>query len=375
MINRLLYQRIKERIDYRKAIVLLGPRQVGKTTLIKKLASDLGDFIWLDGDDPDIRQSWENPSKSFIEHYIGNKKVVIIDEAQRIMNIGIHCKMIIDMEKNIQLIISGSSSLDLTQGINEPLTGRKWAFNMYPFSWYELKQHYSFGNTLHKLEQFLIYGMYPDIINHPNDSIDLLKNLTESYLFKDLLSLIDLRKPELLFKILQALAWQIGNEVSYNELAQLVGADKQTVSNYIHFLEKVYVIFRLDPFSKNPRNEINTTRKIYFYDNGIRNSLINSFSPLSGRNDIGALWENFLISERLKFNAYNKNYRNTYFWRNKYQAEIDYIEIFNEQIEAFEIKWNPKSTVKFPKNFLETYHPDKTEIIHRDNYWEWLDIQ
>jgi len=373
MLNRIIKQQILNRVDYKKAIVLLGPRQVGKTTLITEIAGSLGDFLLIDGDDPEIRTLWNNPAKAFIERYIGKYKIVVIDEAQRLENIGLSAKMIIDAKKNIQLFISGSSALELMNSINESLTGRKWEYRLYPFSWQEIKNHFSFAGTLPKLEQFMITGMYPEVINHPHDAIEILRNLAGSYLYKDILDSGNIRKPELLYKLLQALAWQVGNEVSYNELAQTIGADKQTVASYIDLLEKAFVIFRLTPLSRNPRNEINTTRKIYFYDNGVRNTVINNFSPLAMRNDVGALWENFVISERKKFLAYNNFFGNVYFWRSRTRSEVDYLEERDGVINAFEMKWNPKSKVRFPKNFVDTYRPDKTEVIHRENYWEWLD--
>lgn len=214
--------------------------------------------------------------------------------------------------------------------------------------------------------------MYPEVITHPESAREILSNLAGSYLYKDILESGGIRRPDILLKLLQALAWQVGNEVSYNELAQTVGADKTTVNAYIDLLEKSFVIFRLNPFARNMRNEISSTRKIYFYDNGVRNTIINNFAPISQRNDTGALWENFIISERKKQLAYNGFYGNTYFWRNKNQAEIDYIEEQDGKISTFELKWNPKTKVSFPKAFLTAYHPPETKIIHRDNYWEWL---
>ena len=214
--------------------------------------------------------------------------------------------------------------------------------------------------------------MYPEVITNPENAKEILTNLAGSYLYKDILELGGIRRPDILLKLLQALAWQVGNEVSYNELAQTVSADKATVSEYIDLLEKAFVIFRLNPFARNLRNEISSTRKIYFYDNGVRNTIINNFAPASQRNDIGALWENFIISERKKQLAYNGFYGNTYFWRNTAQAEIDYLEEQDGKIFAYELKWNPKAKVSFPKAFLTEYHPPTTQAIHRDNYWEWL---
>ena len=373
MIKRKLKDIITERVDYKKAIVVLGPRQVGKTTLITEIASDLtNDFLYINGDDPAIRLSWNNPTQAFINQYIGNSKVVVIDEAQRLENIGLSAKMIIDAKKDIQLFISGSSALEIANQINEPLTGRKWEYRLYPISWAEINNQYTFSKTIPLLDNFLVTGMYPEVITNPDNSKEILSNLAGSYLYKDILESGGVRKPDILLKLLQSLAWQVGNEVSYNELAQTVGADKATINAYIDLLEKSFVIFRLNPFARNLRNEISSTRKIYFYDNGVRNTIINNFAPLSERNDVGALWENFLISERKKQLAYNGFYGNSFFWRNTSQAEIDYIEEQDGKISAFEFKWNPKAKAKFPKAFLEEYHPPQTKVINKENYWEWL---
>jgi predicted AAA+ superfamily ATPase len=373
MIKRTLEKVLKNKVDYKKAIVVLGPRQVGKTTLITEIASSLAeDYLYINGDDPSIRLAWNDPSQAFINNYIGTYKVIVIDEAQRLENIGLSAKMIIDAKKDIQLFLSGSSSLEIASKVNEPLTGRKWEYRLYPLSWAEIKDHFSFAKTIPRLDDFLVTGMYPEVITNPQNAKEILTNLAGSYLYKDILELGGVRRPDILLKLLQALAWQVGNEVSYNELAQTVGADKATVSDYIDLLEKAFVVFRLDPFARNLRNEISSTRKIYFYDNGVRNTIINNFAPASQRSDIGALWENFIISERKKQLAYNGFYGNTYFWRNTAQAEIDYIEEQDGKIFAYEFKWNPKAKVRFPKAFLTEYHPPTTQAIHRDNYWEWL---
>lgn len=373
MVKRALQQILEEKVDFKKAIVVLGPRQVGKTTLITKIANGLAaDTLYINGDDPSIRLAWNNPTQSFINNYIGNYKIVVIDEAQRLENIGLSAKMIIDAGKDIQLFITGSSALEIANKINEPLTGRKWEYRLYPLSWNELKNQYSFAKIHSRLEDFLITGMYPDVINNPENAIETLTNLAGSYLYKDILESGGIRRPEALLKLLQALAWQVGNEVSYNELSQIAGIDKVTVSTYIDLLEKSFVIFRLNPFARNLRNEISTSRKIYFYDNGVRNTIINNFAPIAQRNDIGALWENFIISERKKNLAYSGFYGNTYFWRNTLKAEIDYIEDQDGKIAVFEIKWNPKVKVKFPNAFMEKYQPSTTQVINNDNYWDFL---
>lgn len=372
MLKRHLKEILQQKVDYKKAIVVLGPRQVGKTTLVTEIASGLhNNYLYINGDDPAIRVAWNSPSQSFINNYIGSHKVMVIDEAQRLGNIGLSAKMIIDAGKGIQLFLTGSSSLEIASKINEPLTGRKWEYRLYPLSWDEIKAHYSFAQTFPRLENFLVTGMYPEVVTHPDDAKEILINLAGSYLYKDILEIGGVRRPEILVKLLQALAWQVGSEVSYNELAQTIGADKATVSAYIDLLEKSFVIFRLQPFARNLRNEINSTRKIYFNDNGVRNTIINNFAPISQRNDVGMLWENFLISERRKQLAYQGFYGNAYFWRTR-QAEIDYIEEQDGRISAYEFKWNPRTKVKLPKAFIDAYQPSVAGVINRDNYWEWL---
>jgi predicted AAA+ superfamily ATPase len=214
--------------------------------------------------------------------------------------------------------------------------------------------------------------MYPDVLTQQGSEHEVLTNLASSYLYKDLLGFQGIRKPELLSKILQALAWQVGAEVSLNEVSRTVQADKNTVAHYIDLLEKAFIIFKLQPFARNLRNEISSSRKIYFYDNGIRNAIVGNYTPVASRNDIGALWENFLVSERMKLLRYNGFYGHTYFWRTTQQQEIDYIEEIDGKIYAYEFKWNPAAKSKFPNSFMETYKPAVTKVIHRENFWEWL---
>jgi predicted AAA+ superfamily ATPase len=232
--------------------------------------------------------------------------------------------------------------------------------------------HFGIPAFLQTLNQFLVFGMYPEVVNHPGDSKEILTNIANSYLYKDVLSLVGLKKPQLLEKILKALALQIGNEVSLNELASLVGADVKTVDHYINLLEQVFVVFRLGTISRNERNEISTKKKIYFFDNGIRNALLGNFAPIASRQDVGALWENFLITERKKLLHYRGFHGKTYFWRNKQQAEIDYVEEIDGKIFAFEFKWNPHAKVKFSNSFLDKYKPIETKVIQSENFWQWL---
>lgn len=369
IVSRILNKEIKELFHQGKAIVVIGPRQVGKSTLIRELLKEK-DYLFLDGDDFSVRQQLETANTEFLRRIIADYKIVFIDEAQRISNIGLTSKIIIDRFPEVQLILSGSSALDLNNEINEPLTGRKWEFNLYPVSMEELELTQGFLQTHQQLENRIIYGMYPDVLNYPGKEKMVLKNLVNSYLYKDILSLTGIKKPDILQKLTQALALQIGNEFSFNELSQLLGVNKETVSNYIDLLEKAYLVFRLNPFSRNIRNEIKTSRKIYFYDTGLRNALISNFNPLSLRNDKGALWENFLIAERIKKMSYHKQYANVYFWRTVQQQEIDWIEEKNGVIEAYEFKWK-SSTAKVPKKFTETYNA-AFKVINKENYFEFI---
>ncbi|MEN9332663.1 MAG: hypothetical protein RLZZ94_1753, partial [Bacteroidota bacterium] len=288
MIKRTLSEIIQNRFFKGKAILLLGPRQVGKTTLIQELIK-VKEYLFLNGDDPSIRSMLENASTTQLQSIIGNYKIVFIDEAQRISNIGLTLKLITDQFKSVQLLVSGSSSFEINNKTQEPLTGRKFEYHLYPISWEEFESEVGFLESQQQLEERLIYGMYPDVINNRQDANSVLRELASSYLYKDVLSIIGIRKPE------------------YNELSNLLEIDKATVSKYIDLLEKSFIIFQLTSFSRNQRNEIKNNRKIYFYDNGIRNMIINNLNPIDFRNDKGALWENFLISERIKIQNYHQH--------------------------------------------------------------------
>jgi hypothetical protein len=372
-IDRKLFQILKDKIDYKKAILLLGPRQVGKTTLVKKLAGSISDeFLYLNGDELPIQAALSNPNLSFLKSYLGTSRVVIVDEAQRIPNIGLSLKLIIDNFSDIQLIVTGSSALELSESNNEPLTGRKWEYRIYPLSWSEMNKTLGMPVTFGSLEKYLIFGTYPEVITQNGNEIEVLNNLATNYLYKDLLNFEGIRKPELLNKILQALAWQLGSEVSFNELSRTVQADKNTVANYLDLLEKAFIIKKLSPFSRNLRSEISSSRKFYFVDNGIRNAIVGNYAPIASRNDIGGLWENFLISERQKLLSYAGFYGQTYFWRTVRGQEIDYLEEIDGKIYPFEFKWNANAKTKIPNSFLDKYQPEPLRIIHKDNFWEWL---
>ena len=370
MIIRDLSPVIQRNVNKGKVIILIGPRQVGKTTLIKSLLKDVS-FLFLDGDDAVVVDTLANANTETLKSIIGNYKYVFIDEVQRIPNIGLKLKIIVDQIKEVQAIVSGSSAFDINYVTQEPLTGRKFEYHLFPISWNEFEANVGYIKAQQQLELRLLYGMYPDVITNFGNEYEILKNLVSSYLYKDVLSLAGIRKSEVLEKILQALALQVGSEVSYNEIAQLVGVDKNTVSNYIDLLEKAFVIFRLNSFSKNIRNEIKANRKIYFYDNGVRNMLIGNFNTLEFRQDKGALWENFLVSERMKKLSYTNSLAKPYFWRTTSQQEIDYIETNADVVSAFEFKWSPLKKVKLPKSFNEAYHPGFL-VVSKENFREFL---
>lgn len=372
MIERLLRQQIESRWDTGKAIVILGPRQVGKTTLLRQICTEHGDYLFMNADEAEVPALLENANEQRLRQIIGKKTIVFIDEAQRIRNISLTLKIMIDQIPGIRILVSGSSSLDLASEISEPLTGRKWEFLMFPISWKELVGHVGFLDARKQLEQRLLYGMYPEVINQTGDEREVLNQLSSSYLYRDILEYGGIRKPELLEKLLTALALQVGSEVSYNELSQLLQIDRNTVEQYIGLLEKSFIVFRLGPLSRNLRNEINSSRKIYFYDNGIRNAVLADFKPMALRTDAGALWENFLVSERLKFIHYQRIWAKTYFWRTYQQQEIDYIEESDGAFSAWEMKWNPKAKSKFPASFVEKYQPILCKTVHRDNFEAFL---
>jgi predicted AAA+ superfamily ATPase len=322
-----------------KAIIIMGARQVGKTTLIRQIleGSDESAF-WFNGDEADTRNLFENISATRLKNLIGNHQIIVIDEAQRIADIGIKLKLITDQIPSVQLIATGSSSFELANKINEPLTGRKWEYRLFPLSFSELVWETNLLEEKRMLPHRLVYGSYPEIVTHPGDEEVRLRQLTDSYLYKDLLEYDKIQKSDKLVKLIQALAYQIGSEVSYNELAQLCGIDPKTVDNYITILEKAYIVFRLGSFSRNLRNELKSSRKIYFYDNGIRNAVISNFSQIENRTDAGALFENYAVSECMKYKAYTPWYANSWFWRTTAMQEVDYIEEKDGNIYAYEFK-------------------------------------
>ena len=373
MIERKLVKIIQAQLFKGKAIILVGSRQVGKTTLLGELVRQSDKRILsLNCDEPEVQTMLTDTNVAKLRTIIGNNELVVIDEAQKVNNIGLTLKLIVDNIKDVQVVATGSSAFELRNRLNEPLTGRKFEYQMFPISSGEIIDTYGLLEEKRTLENRLIYGSYPDIIMHPEEARRYLTDLTQSYLYKDVLSLDSLRKPQLLDKLLQALAFQVGSEVSTNELARTLQTDSKTIDKYLDLLEKCYVIFRLGGLSRNLRTELKRAKKIYFYDNGVRNAIIQQFAPVALRNDMGALWENFFIAERMKRNHYSGHYCNSYFWRTTLQQEIDLIEESDGTMTAFEMKWNPTKKVIFSKSFTEAYNVKETVTITPENYLEYL---
>ncbi len=378
LIKRNIQEKIEEKLFTKgKIIIIYGARQVGKTTLVKQILNNHKNkkTIYLNCDEPTDRMALTNKTSTELKSFLGDNQLVVIDEAQRTENIGITLKLIVDNYPEIQIIATGSSSFDLANKINEPLTGRKYEFYLYPFSAKELKQRFSKIEQDRLIEQRLIYGMYPEVINNPSNAKVNLKEITKSYLYKDVLQFLDIKNSDLLYKLLQVLSLQMGNEVSYDEIANSLDIDKKTVQKYILVLEQLFVIFRINPFHKNLRTELRKKRKIYFYDNGIRNALIENLNPLNIRNDVGSLWENFLISERLKQSYEYFIYKRKYFWRTHQQQEIDYLEEENQNLRAFEFKWSNKKKKNLPKSFQEAYPNTPFETITPKNYQKFIGLE
>lgn len=368
MIQRIQKEQIEKLLSGDKAIIILGARQVGKSTLLNQLFTSKDDVMWLNGDEWDVRQMLENMTSTRIRSLIGQKKWVVIDEAQRIPNIGLKMKLITDQVPNVQVVATGSSSFQLASQVNEPLTGRKREFHIAPLSYQEMVNHTSLLDEHRMIPHRMVYGYYPEVVTSPGDEQDVLRELSNSYLYKDILSLDNINKPDKLSLLLQALARQIGEQVSYNEVGQLIGLNPKTVEKYIDVLEKSFILFRLGSLARNLRNELKVSRKIYFWDLGIRNAIIANFQQVELRNDIGALWENFAITERLKLLNIKGSFANKWFWRTQQQQEIDYIEEENGQFNSFEFKWNAKKAhVKQPKRFSDAYTDSTFTVVTSDN--------
>lgn len=372
MIERKLANLISDYLQQKKVLVVIGARQVGKTTLLESFCKDKN-TLKLNCDDTDDAMSITGRSSTELAHMLSPYEFVFIDEAQRVKDIGLTLKMIGDLKLNTQVVATGSSSLDLANDIKEAATGRLLEFNLFPFSLSELAAHSSWKDERRLLSQRMVYGLYPNVVKNPAKVKRTLKTIVDSYLYKDVFAYRGLKKPDVLQKLVKALALQIGSEVSYNELSNLLGVDKETVENYINLLEKCYVVFRLDSFSRNMRNEIKRGKKVYFYDNGVRNAILSNFAPLELRNDCGELWENMMVSERVKRNAYTDSFAQLYFWRTHDQREIDLIEEEDGILHGYEFKWNSKRKASMPTSFATAYPNSTFEVITPDNFQSFVE--
>ena len=374
-INRALESELERRLFSGKALILYGPRQCGKTTLIRHLTAQYGDeVLWMNGDNPDTRNTLYEITTARWKRLLANKKILVLDEAQRIENVGMALKLVTDELPDIQVVASGSSSFELMNYTAEPLTGRKFEYRLFPFSFGELCEEHGLFAEKQELEKRMLFGSYPDVVANPGDEQQCLSELAGNYLFKDIYALDGLRRTSILDKLIRALALQIGSEVNCHELAGLIGTDNKTVGRYIDLLTKCYVVFPIGAYSKNLRNEIKKGFKIFFCDLGIRNAVINNFTPLDSRNDSGGMWENYVILERLKKNQNQPFPPRPFFWRTMapQSHEVDYIEVAQGQINAWEIKYNPHTKAKIPQTFLNAYPTAQTGIVTPDNLDEFL---
>jgi len=373
-IPRYLKPAILKKLQPNKAVVIYGPRQIGKTTLIKEILSEIKeDYLFVSGEDR-LAQEWlKSQSIQILKENIGDKKLLVIDEAQKIDQIGLNLKLIVDHLPNVKVLATGSSSFELANQVGEPLVGRKSQFILYPIAQMELNTLESLQQTKTNLESRLIYGSYPEVITAQDLSSkrEILNSIVDNYLYKDLLGFSEIKKSQKIVDILKMIAFQIGKEVSLNELSNNVNLDLRTIEKYLDLLEKVFVIKRVFGFSRNLRKEITKNSRYYFYDNGVRNAIINNFNDLKTRDDLGQLWENYLFMERIKKQEYKKIYTNNYFWRTYDQKEIDLVEEREGKLFGYEFKWGVKK-VKEPKEWRRIYQNAEFEVINQDNYLEFI---
>ena len=372
MIKREVLTLLRNDLNKHKVLILLGARQVGKTTLLQEMSKDWREVLWLTGDELETQRMFESPTITRLHAELAGIKFLIVDEAQRLPNVGLGLKLIADHLKHIQLLVTGSSAFELSNRLNESLMGRTFEHRLYPLSFAEMVNHQGLREERRLLPYRLIYGYYPDVVTHPEDARKILQNLTQNFLYKDMLLLEGVKRPDKIEKLLQALAFQLGRQVSYNELGSLTGMNNATVERYITLLEQSFVIYRLSSFSRNLRNELSKSRKIYFYDNGIRNALIGNFSTVEARTDTGALWENFLMSERLKLLQNSERWAQRYFWRTAEQQEIDYVEEENGALKAFEFKWSANAKAKISKTFTKAYPEATVTVISQENFVSFI---
>ncbi|NBV98812.1 MAG: ATP-binding protein [Proteobacteria bacterium] len=366
---------LKKNLDPRKVNVILGIRRSGKTSLLEKfLEAYEHKYLFLNGDDIQAQDLLSRQSITQFQNLLAGYKLLVIDEAQQVPNIGLNLKLIIDHIKDVTVLVTGSSLFDLDQKLGEPLTGRKKTFKLFTIAQLELNAYENPLESSANLDNRLVYGSYPEVVtainNHEKEIY--LREIVNSYLLKDILVYDWIKNSNKIYKILQLLAYQVGKEVAFDELATHVSMSKNTVEKYLDLLEKNFILYKLSSFSSNPRKELSKKKRFYFHDNGIRNALINNFNPLSIRNDVGELWENYIFYERMKFLEYNDIFVNRYFWRTYDQQEIDLVEEKNQCLSAFEVKYSSKAKYKFSKYWLEHYPEAVNQLIHKDNYMEFI---
>ena len=376
MINRLLFDELPKLVTPGKVVIIYGPRRVGKTTILKEFQKTIvKPHRFENGEDIRFREVLESQSIETLKNYLQGYDLLIIDEAQRINNVGLGLKLLVDHLPHLKIIVTGSASFDLANKVGEPLTGRKVTRVLYPISQSEIGAGKPKQELKDQLEDFLTYGSYPELlsVSNRNDKIDYLREISGSYLFKDILELERVKSSKSLLDILRLLSFQIGNDISLTEIGSQVGLDYKTVARYLDLLEKAFVIKGLGGFSKNLRKEISKSKRYYFLDVGIRNAIISNFNEIGARNDVGQLWENFLLSERLKQNNYSRAYCNQFFWRTYQQEEVDLLEESDGKLNAFEFKYDSNNS-KGKKPFLAAYPNSSFQVINKDNYLEWLAV-
>lgn len=373
MYKRTIQDEVEKWLFKGKVIIIYGARQVGKTTLVQEIIKKFGNSArYINCEFLENQEFLSVPSPEKLKNFLGNYKVVVLDEAQKVENIGLVLKILADNFPEMQVIATGSSSFDLSNKVSEPLTGRAIQFTLYPLSAEELKEKYDNLSVSAKLESIMIFGLYPDVFDRTREEAEeKLRSIASNYLYKDIFELENIKKSSLLTNLLQLTALQLGNEVSLGELAVKLNTTPKTVERYLDLLEKTFVIFRLKAFSRNLRNEISNSFKVYFYDLGIRNSIINNINPVSLRQDAGGMWENFCVVERMKKNHNHRIFPNIYFWRTYDQKEIDYVEEKDGRLKAVEFKLGDKKA-KVPKTFLNTYPESGFELINKENYFSFI---
>lgn len=373
-IERILQEQLVDALEPQKVVVLVGARRVGKTVLIQKIVEKLPETVLLlNGEDMAVSELLQRRTVQNYKNFLGKNKILIIDEAQKIENIGDILKLMVDEISDLRILISGSSALNMVTEIAEPLTGRMRTFHLYPFSESEFQEIEDPLQRKDNLIRRLIFGNYPEIVqlNDDHERSAYLQELVNAYLLKDILTFENVRNSSKFYSLLKLIAFKVGSQVSYQEIGAQLSISKNTVERYLDLLSKSFVLFKLSGFSRNLRKEVSKSSKWYFYDNGIRNTLIANLNPAEMRNDIGILWENYIISERLKYQRYNKLLVNNYFWRTYDRQEIDWIEERGGRLHAYEFKWNPKKT-RIPPSWQKSYSSSEYKVISPDNYLEWI---